>query len=193
MIRRTCLALALAALPSTALGATGGTVSATTYVADDWVTMGHDAERSGYQPAKTGITPQSVPSLTLRWKVQLPSAGGMVSSPLVYEGMVIAVARGNPANPAQPPIVYALSAASGAVLWERPLQGEVRGTPTIADGRLFVGDRRFGATFDKVLPASFYSLDLLTGAIVWKAQARRRIAQFAARSKRHRLHGRLRR
>ncbi len=160
--------LALAAFPARALSAP--VQAAAPYAADDWVTMGHDTARTGYQPAATGITPQSVPALALRWKVQLPNHGGMVASPLVYHGMVIAVVRGNPADPSQPPIVYALSAADGSILWQRPLEGEVRGTPAIADGRLFVGDRMFGATFDKILPAFYYALDLRTGAILWRTQ-----------------------
>ncbi len=53
--------------------------------------------------------------------------------------------------------VYALDAASGAVLWTLPLRGEAMPTPTYIDGLLYVvtGERRFLA------------IDARTGRIVW--------------------------
>ncbi|MGR4064848.1 MAG: PQQ-binding-like beta-propeller repeat protein, partial [Vulcanimicrobiaceae bacterium] len=161
---------ALALLALSACGGSGATANlpqtspsatpAPPGMGDDWVTMGHDFTRSGYQGQSTGITPANVATLVTKWKVTLPvSQGGIVASPLVFDGVVVVATRGVPITSNQPGVVYALSATTGQVLWSRPLAGEIRATPTIADNHVFVGDRLFGANANDILASHIYSID----------------------------------
>ncbi len=138
---------------------------------DDWATMGHDFSRTGYQAQNTGTSKTNVKTLGMSWRYTLPSIqGGIIASPLVYHGYVIVVSRGIPGDPTHPGTVYALKTATGQFLWMRPLGGEVRGTPTIADGNVFVGDRLFSADTTVIYPSYIYSINLATGALNWRTQ-----------------------
>jgi len=138
---------------------------------DDWATMGHDFSRTGYQAQNINQSKTNVGTMKMSWKFAVPSAqGGIVASPLVYHGYVIVVSRGVPGSATEVGTVYALQTSNGKLLWTRPLGGEVRGTPTIADGQLFVGDRWWTSDGSTPLPSYIYSINLATGIVNWKTQ-----------------------
>ena len=42
--------------------------------AGDWLTFGHDPQRSGSAPEETTLNPSSVARLDLKWKAELPNS-----------------------------------------------------------------------------------------------------------------------
>jgi outer membrane protein assembly factor BamB len=127
---------------------------------DDWITFGHDFERSGFQPQNVGLSKANVKKLKLRWKRS--AGGGVYASPIAYGGSVIVVTLGENVHAA---IVTNFRAKDGAVMWRRKLSGGVRATPSIdpdAD-ELFVSDRRPAPE-----PSTVYAIRLLDGSIAWQ-------------------------
>jgi hypothetical protein len=124
---------------------------------DDWITFAHDFRRTGQETRPTSITASTVSQLSKRWSVKLPSAG-IYASPLVWNGNVIVSAY-------SPAVVYDLSAATGAILWSRPLSLTGTGTPTIDtdDGLILVGAHPAGAT-----PSALTALRISNGSIAWQ-------------------------
>jgi len=121
----------------------------------DWVTFGHDLSRSSLQPSAGGITAQSVASLQLLWTyqsaAQYDTAGAIESGGVVYAADI----GGN---------VVALNEQTGAVEWTKSLGAEVKMTPALFDGRLFV------ATYVDTTPTStstFFALNPQTGNTLW--------------------------
>ena len=119
--------------------------------ADDWTTFAHDFRRTAYQSQSVGVSKQNVGALTLRWKVNV--GGSVDSSPLVAGGLVYIASLGG--------TVSALDVESGSTAWQQSLAGRaIAMTPTLADGKLFVGTHSFNGD-------TFAALDAATGKIVW--------------------------
>jgi outer membrane protein assembly factor BamB len=141
----------------------------TPYALDDWSTYAHDPQRTGYQSQYTGISPQTAGSLGLVWSTKLDSK--IWASPLVYNGIVIAVSFDG--------IVYELDAQTGAIIWKTTLpisyptgatSAQVRGTPTIDGNLLFVGNSYKGAEVAgnyPPYPSDVFALNLTTGSVLW--------------------------
>jgi outer membrane protein assembly factor BamB len=127
---------------------------------DDWITFGHDFERSGFQRQNVGLSVANVKKLKLRWKHT--AGGGVYASPIAYGGNVIVVTLGEATHAA---IVTDFRASDGATLWQRTLSGGVRATPSIDPdaGELFVSDRR-----PPPGPSTVYAIRLLDGSIAWQ-------------------------
>lgn len=105
------------------------------------------------------------------WKRPIPRAtGGVDDTPLVYSHGILYTAslagktgiiRTNPHHFAK---IYAISAKTGKILWNRTLaEGKnppykETGTPMLHDGRVFVGN---------ALNGSFTALKAKTGAVLW--------------------------
>jgi outer membrane protein assembly factor BamB len=129
---------------------------------DDWTTFAHDYKRTGYQSQHTGISTATASSLKLRWSKPLHEA--VFSSPLVYNSRVIVATHSTGT-------VYALDSSTGNVVWQQTLGGQIRMTPTISDGLVYVGTHLFTTdSFGNVLPvpSALYALDFKTGSIRWK-------------------------
>jgi outer membrane protein assembly factor BamB len=121
----------------------------------DWVTFGHDLQRTSLQPSAGGITAQNVGSLQLLWTYEsaakYDTAGAIESGGVVYAADI----AGN---------LVALNAQTGAVEWTKSLGAEVKMTPALLDGRLFV------ATYVDTTPTStstFFALDPHSGNTLW--------------------------
>ena len=145
---------------SPAVPATAPTVAAAA-LGDDWTTYAHDQLRTGVE-LQSGISASNVNQLALRWS--FPTGEAVYSSPLAYGGLVIICTSDSG-------VVYALSSQTGKVVWSVKLGGQIRMTPTIADGLLFVGTHLFTAVGNgdyQPAPSAMYALDLTTGAIRWR-------------------------
>jgi len=122
----------------------------------DWVTFGHDLERSSLQSSAGGLTAQNVKQLTLLWSYQSASKYD-IAGPIEAGGIVYAVdTNGN---------LAAFNAQSGAVVWKRALNAQVKMTPALLDGRLFVGTH-VGTTGTSL--STIYALNPATGSILWQ-------------------------
>jgi outer membrane protein assembly factor BamB len=88
----------------------------------DWPQVDHDSARSGNAASETTITPGNAATLTRSWSQQLD--GKVTAQPLFLKGAYVAgaahdvVVAATSANS-----VYALDAATGAVLWHRTFAG----------------------------------------------------------------------
>ncbi|MGH7709245.1 MAG: PQQ-binding-like beta-propeller repeat protein, partial [Vulcanimicrobiaceae bacterium] len=118
--------------------------------ADDWTTFAHDQMRTGFQAQPTGITVANVGQLAPRWV--LHTGEPTSASPLVSGGRVYIASQSG--------TVRALDVLSGTLIWQTNVGGSIVMTPTLADGKLFVG------THDS--PATFAALDAATGAVQWR-------------------------
>ena len=145
-----------AALPAPALVPAP---AATALPGDDWVTFAHDYKRTGLETNNTTITAKTVARLALKWKANV--GGGVYDSPLVYGGNVIVATVQNGA-------VYDFAADTGKLLWTTTIGNELRATPSIADGLVFVGNR-LASPASLPLPSYLYALRLLDGSIAWRA------------------------
>lgn len=140
----------------------GSNPSVAGIVGDDWTTYAHDQLRTGLE-SQSGLSASNVNQLALKWSFSTGDA--IYSSPLAYGGLIIVCT-------ADTGIVYALSSQTGKVVWTANLGGQVRMTPTIADGLVFVGTHLFTTDANGKFypaPSALYALDLTTGAIRWRA------------------------
>lgn len=116
-------------------------LSAVPTPAADWpVFMGNEG-RTGH------AAEQAAPPLTKAWEFTAP--GGTVSGPVIYDGRVYFGTRGNK--------IYALDAATGALLWERLTAGWVDSSPAVYGGAVYAACRG----------GRLYAVDRLTGAPRW--------------------------
>lgn len=145
--------------------------------ADDWTTYAHDYQRTGFEQAPNPINKANVGQLQLAWRnAPDPACANTAianvvfadqASPLVANGLVYTADTCG--------VVSALSRDTGSIVWQRqlPLTGGygnsgVYGTPTLADGLLFVP-----VWGDDAAPAYggyLAALDALTGAVKWTSQ-----------------------
>jgi outer membrane protein assembly factor BamB len=118
---------------------------------DDWTTFAHDSARTGFEAQTTGITASTVSTLALRWSIQYGEP--IAASPLVANGLVYLAGTSG--------TVRALSITDGTVVWQTSLGAEIRMTPALDSGMLFVGTH--------VPPGMLEALDTATGAVRWTA------------------------
>jgi outer membrane protein assembly factor BamB len=122
---------------------------------EDWVTFGHDLQRTSVQPTVDGLTADTVSGLTLLW-TYTSAAQYDTAGPIESDGVVYAADFGGN--------VVALNATTGATIWKRSLNTEIKMTPALLDGRLYVGTYVDApATADSTL----YALNPQTGATLW--------------------------
>jgi len=111
--------------------------------AADWPMFMGGPERTGY------VSEQAAPPLGTPWEFQ--AAGGIVSSPAVYDGRVYVGTRANK--------LYALDAATGVKLWERLTAGWVDSSPVVYGNAVYFSCRG----------GRLYSLDRINGDLFWIA------------------------
>jgi outer membrane protein assembly factor BamB len=90
----------------------------------EWLTWGHDQQRTGWNPSEKVLTKDTVSRLELKWKTQLPTAAreevlSTVTAPLVANvngprGQVTRVFVAGSDNS-----VYAIDAGTGEIVWQR--------------------------------------------------------------------------
>ncbi|OGR65740.1 MAG: hypothetical protein A2X31_09905 [Elusimicrobia bacterium GWB2_63_22] len=98
-------------------------------------------ERTGY------AREQAAPPLAKAWEFN--AAGGIVSSPAVYDGRVYIGSRAK--------MIYALDAATGALIWQRLTAGWVDSSPAVSST----------AVYAACLGGRLYALDRFNGDVLW--------------------------
>jgi polyvinyl alcohol dehydrogenase (cytochrome) len=138
----------------------------------DWSAYLYSASHAGFNAASTAITPAKASSLVKAWHwspaklTQAGQVGGLYASPVVYGGQVYIGARTG--------VFYALSQATGKVVWSRSM-GFVKGTTCGPEGFTSTAtvaiDPVSGATTVYVAAADgyLYALDAANGATRWRA------------------------
>jgi outer membrane protein assembly factor BamB len=95
-------------------------------VSADWLTYGHDPQRTGWAFEETTLTPENVPNLALKWKSKLKNEFYRLSaltSPVVASG--VSTSRGVRCVVYVAGItgtVFALDAETGEELWNHPFK-----------------------------------------------------------------------
>jgi len=112
-----------------------------TYCAD-WPTFRGNNQRTGF------AREQAYPPLSKVWDFQIQ--GDVISSPVVYEGVVYIGARSGS--------VYAINAETGELIWDYSTDDWVDATPAVSSAAVFVPSR----------DGNLYALDRNTGNILWQ-------------------------
>jgi outer membrane protein assembly factor BamB len=123
-------------------------VATSTARADDWATPGLDAAHSRLSAERSGAA-----FADGRWAATNAGGARVLASPLVADGLVVAVDLDG--------TVRALRADDGQLAWRASIGAPVQGTPAIARGRVFV----------PTLANSVVALRLADGTHVWTHDA----------------------
>jgi len=135
--------------------------------AGDWLTFGHDPQRSGWAFEEKLLTVDNVAGLELKWKVQsltaltTPVIASEVTTP---QGVKTLVCVGGSSNH-----FFALDAETGNVVWSRTFKSYV--APVNADFWLCpqginatpVIDKELAIVYTIAMDGKLYGLDLGTG------------------------------
>jgi outer membrane protein assembly factor BamB len=122
----------------------------------DWPTFEHDFLRSSLQPGSSQISKGTVTKLQRIWQFKSTTSFDL-ASPIEVAGVVYAIDLGG--------TLTALNDATGAVLWQKELGPDIKMTPALLDGHLFVG------TYVYTSPSAvsmLYALDPATGGVQWQ-------------------------
>jgi alcohol dehydrogenase (cytochrome c) len=120
--------------------------------ADNWLTYAGDYQGHRHSALKQ-ITVDNSGSIVPKWVYRMPKAGGLRTSPIVYDG-VMYVTDSNE--------MRALDARSGRLIWQyKDTRSKKEG---VNRGAAILGDRVFFCTADIHLTA----LDRNTGAVLWQ-------------------------
>ena len=100
--------------------------------ANEWLTYGHDPERSGWNRDERALSPKSVPRLKLLWETQLPVAVkdvalSSLTSPLVATAITTPQGRRDLVfTVGMDDSLSALDAATGATIWRKSFPNDVK-------------------------------------------------------------------
>ena len=96
----------------------------------DWLTFGHDPQRSGWNPEEKKLTLSSVPNLQLLWSATLPNeslALNALTAPLVATNIVTSAGVKSLIYVAgSSNQMFAVDVDTGKVVWQRTFQSYVR-------------------------------------------------------------------
>jgi outer membrane protein assembly factor BamB len=131
----------------------------------DWPFYSGTLDGGRNQLGEQAITTANVSKLALAWKLPIPDGSKIQSTPTEADGCVF---TGTSTG-----LVIAVNAATGKLVWSRPLgdgtQGNsfvgagIVGAPAIADGLVYVGVTTATASIET-------ALDETTGEVVWTQQ-----------------------
>ena len=159
------LAASLCAVPSFAKGPSG--CADPNHPGGEWTSYGHDLSNTRSQPLEKKIDPSNAATLEPTWLFDtgaqkgVADGGGFQNTPVVADGCVYAATSSG--------WVFAINADTGKTVWGTPLRGEgggaliggvIVGSPTVADGMVFVGVSKPGAPY-------VAALDQATGRVLW--------------------------
>lgn len=115
-----------------------------------WTAWSPTAANTRFQTAdRAGLSPDTVPRLTLRWAFGFPDASVAWSQPTVAAGRVFVGSQNG--------TVYALDAQSGCIRWTFAAAGGVRTAIAWNGAAVYFGDTA----------ANAYALDAGTGRMLW--------------------------
>lgn len=114
----------------------------------DWAQSHGDAAHGGVSPDEVG------PAMQLAWSHRTDGTF-VTGSPVIADGVVYAGTRDEDGE--GDARVHAVDLATGAALWEYPVDSSVHGTPAVADGVVYAGTLR----------GTLYALDARTGDLLW--------------------------
>ncbi len=127
-----------------------------------WNSAGGDRQNTRYAANESKISPETVGGLTKKWEV---TTGGDVSATPAVDGQQVYFPdwSGN---------LYAVSKATGAVVWQKKMSDytgvpgdKARATPALSDTSLVIGNQGpFGGG------GAVVAVDKATGALLWKTQ-----------------------
>ena len=161
---RTIVLTLVLTCPSILLAAGGSNITdadiARTSNTSDWLAYGRTHDEQRFSPL-TDINTTNVGQLGAAWHLDLPTDSGLVSTPLVANGVLYFTGSMN--------VVRAVDARSGKLLWTHDPQvaEEIAGRKKTGwmhnRGLSLYGNKLFSATWDGRLQA----LDLQTGKLIW--------------------------
>ena len=103
----------------------------------------------------SGLKAGDVPKLKVKWAFGFPGAGVAIGQPAIVDGrLFVGSDKG---------VIYALDAKTGCQYWTFAAEATVRSAITIGKRK----DNRVAAYFGDV-KANAYSIDAMTGALIWK-------------------------
>ncbi|MDA1076180.1 MAG: PQQ-dependent dehydrogenase, methanol/ethanol family [Proteobacteria bacterium] len=129
----------------------------------DWLAYGRTHNEQRFSPLKD-INQGNIGQLAVSWFLDLPNDVGLVSTPLVADGILYFTGTMN--------IIRAVDARSGKLLWEydpqvaRAVAGHKKAGWVHSRGISLYGDKLFAATWDGRL----FALGLKTGKLVWSTR-----------------------
>lgn len=141
----------------------------------DWLTFGHDPQRSAWATEETKLSPASAPNLELKWSAQLdnsPLALNALTAPVVAREIVttsgvksIAYVAGSSNH------LFAVNTDDGSLVWQRTFPSYVRAKmeayflcPNAVNATPVI-DRQQNLIFFLALDGRVFGLDLGTGGI----------------------------
>jgi quinohemoprotein ethanol dehydrogenase len=129
---------------------------------DNWLAFGRTYSEQRFSPL-TQVNESTISRLAPDWVVELPNDRGLVSTPLVVDGVLYFVRGMN--------VVRAVNATTGAMLWEfdpevRGVAGQMRAGWDHSRGIGFWKGKVYVATWDGRLIA----IDARSGKEIWRAQ-----------------------
>ena len=120
----------------------------------DWLMVRRNYEAWSYSPLAE-VDRSNVGELELAWVWAMNEGGWNAPSPIVHDGVMYVAGIG--------PVVQALDAATGDLIWEHAVEVATTGYSGMSRNLAIYGDKLFLATPDARLTA----LDARTGARVW--------------------------
>jgi outer membrane protein assembly factor BamB len=141
----------------------------------DWLTFGHDPQRSGWATEETKLKVDNVKDLELKWSVQLenlPLALNSLTAPVVAQGVLTAAGTKTLLYVAgSSNHLFAVDAATGILVWQRTFQSYVTAKaepfflcPNAVNATPVI-DERQNVIFALAYDGRLFGLDLGTGSI----------------------------
>ena len=118
----------------------------------DWNGWGGKSGNRRHQENESGISPDNVVELKLKWAFAFPEATRVRSQPIVSKNMVYIGSQAG--------IIYALDVETGCVHWEYQAKDEVRGSLFLQLDSLLFGD----------LDGNAYAIDAQSGELKWRTK-----------------------
>jgi quinohemoprotein ethanol dehydrogenase len=129
----------------------------------EWLAYGHTHDEQRFSPLND-INAENIGKLGVDWYLDLPGDVGLVSTPLVVDGVMYFTGTMN--------VIRAVDARTGKLIWEydpevyKVLEGQQQVMWKDSRGISTYGDKIFSATWDGRLVA----LDRKTGKLIWETR-----------------------
>lgn len=121
-----------------------------------WTSHGGNPGNLRQGCGETSITPDSVPNLAEKWRI---NPGSVIGTPAVYDGVVYFGSADR--------AVYAVDAETGDVIWSTPIEGAVQSSLAVSESSVYLVDLGpAGRVFGTPTPPQVYRLDRATGEIL---------------------------